>query len=39
MSRDTRLRTNPSPLSPAARVAEHPSDEFGTEGADMRRRG
>jgi hypothetical protein len=39
MSRDTRRRTKRSPLLQLARVAEHPSDEYGTAGDDMRRRG
>jgi len=39
MSCDTRRRMELSLLTQAARVAEHPSDECGTEGADMRRRG
>lgn len=38
MSRDTGRHTKPHPLNPAARVAEHPSDDFGTAGADMKRR-
>jgi hypothetical protein len=39
MSRDTRRHTEPSPLLLTARVVEHPSDECGTAGADMRWRG
>lgn len=38
MSRDTSRLTKPDPLNPAARVAEHPSDEVGTAGADMKGR-
>jgi hypothetical protein len=39
MSRDTRRRTKRWTLVQPARVAEHPSDECGTAGDDMRRRG
>jgi hypothetical protein len=38
MSRDTRLRTQLRLLMPTTRAAEHPSDEFGTAGDDMKRR-
>ena len=39
MSRDTRRRARPTPHLPEARVVEHPTDEFGAEGADLRWRG